>query len=67
MGKVEQAAIIAADVTREGLVVHFSNGTIGLFTPEFLYRTRDQEGNTSIMERGEIVEGSQIAEALNEE
>jgi hypothetical protein len=63
----EYIAVIAADVTRDGLVVHFSDETTSLFSPSFLYQARKRQENTPLIEQGCAVPGSPIAEALDEE
>lgn len=63
----EYIAVIAADVTRDGLVVHFSDETTSLFSPSFLYEARKRQENTPLIEQGCAVPGSPIAEALDED
>lgn len=34
--------------SQEGLIITFSNGTLARFSPQFLFNTKDDDGNTSL-------------------
>jgi len=59
--------VVAADVIRNGLIVHFSDETSSLFSPCFLYDARTRPENTPLFEQGVPVPGSPIADALDYE
>lgn len=42
--------IAGADVIQDSVLIHFSDGTSVLFDPGFLYRHRDDNGNSRIAE-----------------
>ena len=67
IGMQTRVAIVAADVTSEGLVVSFSDGTASLFAPAFLYNARAHDGNTPLIEQGNIVADSPFEKGLKDD
>ena len=45
--------VLAADVTRDGLIVHFSNETSVLYHAHFLHDVRNNDGNIALSDDNE--------------
>ena len=59
MAKAEQPiGIVSADRVNDGLLVRFSDNTTTLFPAQFLYETRDQNGNRPIADDAELAESN---------
>ncbi|ADW70222.1 hypothetical protein [Granulicella tundricola] len=46
-------AIRSAELSGNGLIIHFSDGTTTLFQTHFLYEVREQNGNVALTDLSE--------------
>ena len=46
----DELEIVGVERTEDGLIITFSNGASALFRPQFLFDTRQQDGNIPLEE-----------------
>ena len=49
----QDITLVSAEPAGEGIIIHFSDGTITLFQTHFLYEVRDQDGNVALTDLSE--------------
>ncbi len=53
MNDASELDVIGVDRVDAGVLIYFSDGKVSLFTREFLFAHRDEDGNALVSETGE--------------